>query len=121
LGLVAYTTSPQRFAPAQQKLLTQADVLFLSRISCWEVAKLVEKERLQLTLPVSDWLAHACQHIELVELHNEIIVASTQLIPPFHKDPADQLIVATAQVLGVPLCTADQKIIDYPHVKSIAF
>ncbi|CAG0935013.1 hypothetical protein TFLX_03837 [Thermoflexales bacterium] len=35
----------------------------------------------------------------------------------FHRDPADQLIVATARVLGVPLVTLDGRIRDYPHVQ----
>lgn len=35
----------------------------------------------------------------------------------FHRDPADQLIVATSRVYDVPLLTADFKIINYPHVK----
>lgn len=33
--------------------------LGVSMISCWEVAKLVELGRLQLTLPLLEWLNHA--------------------------------------------------------------
>lgn len=33
-----------------------------------------------------------------------------------HKDPADQMIVATARVLSLPLLTMDAKMIAYPHV-----
>lgn len=32
-------------------------------------------------------------------------------LPDFHGDPADRLIVATAMTLGIPLITADDKII----------
>src|SRR2546429_160299 len=45
-----------------------------------------------------------------------IAVGSTQLPQPFHRDPADQIIVATARTLGVPLLTADARILNYPHV-----
>jgi PIN domain nuclease of toxin-antitoxin system len=45
------------------------------------------------------------------------VVASTQLPGAFHRDPADQLIVATARVYDVPLVTLDGKIRDYPHVQ----
>ncbi|MDJ0660328.1 MAG: hypothetical protein QNJ42_12695 [Crocosphaera sp.] len=45
-------------------------------------------------------------------------VASTQLIN-FHRDPADQLIVATSQVYNCSLLTADKKILAYPHVQTL--
>ncbi len=87
-------------------------------ISCWEVAKLVERGRLQLTLPIQVWLTRALQSpIELLPLTPEIAVGSTQLPGTFHRDPADQLIVATARVLDCPLVTLDRLILAYPHVR----
>ena len=90
----------------------------VSVISCWEVAKLVERGRLVLQPPVAEWIAAALQspHIRLLSLTPEIAVASTQLPIGFHTDPANQIIVATARVLGIPLLTADAKILNYPHV-----
>lgn len=44
-------------------------------------------------------------------------MASTQLPGDFHRDPADQIIVATARLLGCPVVTADEKIRAYPHVQ----
>jgi hypothetical protein len=46
----------------------------------------------------------------------EIVLDATALPDGFRSDPADELIVATARVLGLPLLTADQKLLDYPHV-----
>lgn len=96
----------------------QAEGLGVSIISCWEVAKLVELGRLQLTLPVEKWLAAALQYpgIQLFDLTPRIAVESTQLPGTFHRDPADQIIVATARVHGLALLTADGKIRDYPHI-----
>lgn len=93
--------------------------LGISAISCWEVAKLVEYNRLSLPLSVSDWMAQALAYpgIRLLELTPEIAIDSTQLPQPFHKDPADQIIVATARVHGVPLVTCDTKIRAYQHVQ----
>ncbi len=92
--------------------------LGVSVYSCWEVSKLVEKRRLELQHPVSEWIrtALAQPYIRLLPLTPEIAVESTLLPPGFHDDPADQLIVATSRVLGIPLLTADGKILDYPHV-----
>ncbi len=91
--------------------------LGISIISCWEVAKLVEKNRLDLSVSVDRWLEKAANYpnIRVLNLTIPIIVESTQL-EGFHNDPADQLIVATAKVYNYPLLTADSKILNYPHV-----
>ena len=91
----------------------------VSAISCWEVAKLVERGRLTLPCPVFDWLQQALAYpgVRLIELSPRICVESTQLPGEFHRDPADQIIVATARVLDAPLVTVDGKIREYPHVK----
>ncbi len=93
--------------------------LAVSAISCWEVAKLVEHGRLTLPCPVVDWLQQALAYpgVRLVELTPRICVESTQLPGEFHRDPADQIIVATARVLEAPLVTMDGKILEYQHVK----
>jgi PIN domain nuclease of toxin-antitoxin system len=93
----------------------------VSIISCWEVAKLVENQRLALTLPVLDWLNAALSYpgVRLLPLTPEIVVDSTQLPGTFHKDPADQIIVATARVHGLALMTLDAKIVAYPHVSLV--
>ncbi len=98
------------------------DGLGVSIISCWEVAKLVEYGRLQLAFPVEQWLHSALNYpgIILRDLTPRIVVESTQLPWAFHKDPADQLIVATARVHNCLLLTADTKIMAYEHVKTPA-
>lgn len=91
----------------------------ISAISCWEVAKLVEYNRLTLPLPVADWLDQALAYpgVHLLELTPQIAVESTQLPGTFHRDPADQIIVATARVYDCPLVTLDGRIQNYPHVQ----
>ena len=92
--------------------------LAVSAISCWEVAKLAERGRLELPMESDAWmdLALEASGIHLLPLTPQICVASTTLPGTFHRDPADQLIVATSRVLGVPLATCDSKIRSYPHV-----
>lgn len=38
---------------------------------------------------------------------------------PIHRDPADQIIIATARTYNCALMTLDNKIIDYPHVQKV--
>lgn len=94
--------------------------LGISVISCWEVAKLVEKNRLVLSIPVEKWLQTALAYpgIQLLNLTVPIVVQSTQLTG-FHNDPADQIIVATAKVYDCLLLTADGKILNYAGVKTL--
>jgi PIN domain nuclease of toxin-antitoxin system len=97
----------------------EAEGLGVSIISVWEVAKLVEKKRLTLQVPVEDWLNSALVFpgIRLLDLTPRIAVESTQLPGSFHRDPADQIIVATARVYSCPLVTVDGPIRSYPHVQ----
>lgn len=90
----------------------EVDGLGVSTISCWEVAKLVELGRLTLPLPVEVWLDWALAEpgIRLLPLTPQIAVESTRLAPPFHRDPADQIIVATARFYNCPLVTVDGRI-----------
>jgi PIN domain nuclease of toxin-antitoxin system len=95
--------------------------LGVSVISCWEVCKLVEKRRLRLANDLADWVAEAVALTDVVilPLTPEITIESTRLPPPFHADPADQLIVATARILNTSLLTADRQLIDYPGVPTL--
>ena len=97
----------------------EATGIGISAISCWEIAKLVEKGRLRLPYSTDHWftLALAYPGILLIPLSPEIAIESTHLPPPFHNDPADQIIVATARTYACALLTVDTKIRNYTHVQ----
>jgi PIN domain nuclease of toxin-antitoxin system len=93
----------------------------VSAISCWEVAMLVNRGRLALSLDVERWLALLSSHpaVRLLALDPAVAVAATRLPEPFHADPADRFLVAQARALGIPLLSADSKIRSYGHVRSL--
>jgi PIN domain nuclease of toxin-antitoxin system len=95
--------------------------IIVSAISAWEIAMLVEREKLVLTMDVGSWLAtvQAIKVVRFVPVYPETAVKSVELPGEFHKDPADRMIVATARKLAAPLVTKDEKIRAYPHVKTI--
>ena len=95
--------------------------VLISSISAWEVALLVIKKRLTLSLDVTDWIAKSegLPFIQFIEISNSIAVKSVNLPQPLHPDPADRIIIATALSAGVPLVTKDKKLLNYPHVKTI--
>jgi len=108
---------------AKQNILSgyESDGFGVSVISCWEVAKLVEKKRLILPCATEQWLNQALAYpgMRLIPLTPEIALESTRLPLPFHDDPADQMIVATARLLGYSLATDDRKILAYSHVQLV--
>jgi len=95
--------------------------LWISLISVWEVAKKVEKKQLILDRPLDQWLDEAVipQGLGVWELTRPILVESCELPQPFHGDPADQILVATARHHGARLVTKDQRIRRYAHVQSV--
>jgi len=110
------TASQQQHISKHQSLGLGVSVFF-----CWEIAKLVENGKLSFTVTVNQWIASALTKtgIFLLDFTPEIAIESTQLPLPFHLDPADQIIVATARILNIPLLTADSKILNYPHVVTL--
>jgi PIN domain nuclease of toxin-antitoxin system len=112
-----------RLSEAQREMLDvrSGEGIGVSIISCWEVAKLVEYGRLTLPQDVAEWLGIALAYpgVRLFDLSPTIVVESTRLPQPFHKDPADQMIVATARIHDCPLATADDKILNYAHVQTV--
>jgi len=113
----------ERLTDSQRQAIqeNESSSIGISAISCWEIAKLVELKRLEFSIPLQEWFDKAFSYpgIRVIELSPQIAIESTRLPEGFHRDPADQIIVATARVNDCALVTSDQKILDYPHVKTI--
>jgi len=98
-----------------------ADDLWLSLISVWEIAKKVEKGQLVFDRPFEDWVDQALSQegLNLAELSRPVLMESCRLPQAFAGDPADQIIVATARDRDATLVTKDERIQNYPHVRSL--
>ena len=97
------------------------DSIVISSISTWEIAILVEKGRLELSVDVRDWVrkTEGLPFVRFAAVDNTISLRSVSLPGEFHADPADRIITATAMTMGIPLVTGDKKILGYPHVRTI--
>lgn len=113
----------KRLTKDRQELIREqeSDEIGVCAISLWEVAKAVELKRLTLSISVEEWFTVALSHpgIVLLSLTPSIALESTRLPGNFHKDPVDQLIVATARIHDAPLVTLDSDILTYKHVKQL--
>lgn len=105
---------------AMEKAVT-GGTLCISTISTWEVAMLVARDRLKLTMEVGEWIdrCESLAFLEFIPVNNAIALRAVSLPGEFHADPADRIIVATAQRLGATLITKDERILSYPHVDTI--
>jgi PIN domain nuclease of toxin-antitoxin system len=119
-----WVSSPEFLSATAKQIIDEAVTernIFISSISTWEVAILVSRGRLQLTTSPSDWVAasEALPFFDFVPVSNSIALKSVQLPGDLHNDPADRIIIATAISLGAVLVTKDEKIRNYPHVKTV--
>jgi len=87
--------------------------VFVSDISLWETAVLVELGRIELDMPLQEWLerASAAPLVERVGITPAVAAETTRLPADFHRDPADRILAATARALGLRLMTVDQRLI----------
>ena len=116
---------PSRIKSAARRLIEAEESrhgLLVSAVSFWEIALKTSIGKLELPLDVKSWLAKAQAYpgIRVIPLSAEATVESTQLPGMFHNDPADRFLVAQARIRGVPLATADGKILPYPFVETIS-
>jgi PIN domain nuclease of toxin-antitoxin system len=115
--------NPQMLSQRVLTLLStpgEYDELLLSAISPWEFSKLLEKKRIGISCNPEEWIAEALAmpKLRLVSLTPTIAYRSTALPQPFHGDPGDQIIVATAREENATLLTKDRQIQAYPHVRT---
>ncbi len=90
-------------------------IIFLSSVTSWEIALLVDTGRIALDMPVDDWIQRFLDRpgIEGVPLTHHAAARSYRLQHFEHRDPADRLLVATAIELGCPLVTYDERITQF--------
>jgi len=123
--LVWFVSDPDSLSVAAKNAIdhtiAMGGEILISSISVWEIAMLIAKGRLIISLDIETWLSQVNKigGFRFIPIDNEIGYKSTLLPGEFHNDPADRMIVATARKFAIPLVTADQKIRAYQHVKTI--
>ena len=123
--LVWWRQDFKRLSRAQAQLLThleEADpVVGLSAISLRELAKMIQQRRIEVETHLDAWLENVAAHPLLTILPITPIIAaeSVRLGADFHRDPADQIIVATARCHDLTLITADERIRRWGKVRVV--
>jgi PIN domain nuclease of toxin-antitoxin system len=114
--LLWWRTEPRRLSRTQAQVLEELEEqgrpVGLSAISLRECAMMLHRRRINVGLPLDLWLESIESHplITLLPLTTKIAAESVRLGDDFPRDPADQIIVATARCHGLTLITADEQI-----------
>jgi PIN domain nuclease of toxin-antitoxin system len=110
---------PQTIPSAVLRVLESRRQRFgLAAISLWEVGKKVQGGKLSLPKDLPLWLADAlAPNLQVLPLDSDVVVEAMRL-PAFpNRDPADELIVATARVHRLTLLTTDTRLKGYVHAR----
>ena len=109
---VWWLSDPNKLPARARRTIIEAAsdrAVYVSSISTWEIALLVSKGRLRFTMDAQDWIAKSetLPFLHFVPVDNATAIRSVRLSEPFHKDPADRLLAATAQIEGLELWHTD--------------
>lgn len=123
-ALIWWISKPEKLSSKARKEIeknSKKQEIIISTISTWEIYLLIKNNKLELSQDVDSWIQKVEQlsPVLFVSVDNTIAAKSVNLPEPFHKDPADRIIIATALTIGATLITSDRKILKYPHVRSL--
>ena len=121
---VWWNMRPEKLSRKVKRLIAASqkyEEILLSAISVWEFCKLLEKGQIGISCDPRDWLetALAMPKLRLAPLSPVIAFRSTVLPQLASADPADQIIVATAQEENATLLTKDELIRQSKYVRTI--
>ena len=104
-------SEPKRVGPKVRRAIEGS--LAISSISAWEIATKVTNGKLSLDRPVAEWIKAAVEQSAITAEPVSLAIAGRAGElgrEGFHGDPADRIIVATAQTFGWALATKDSVI-----------
>ena len=114
---------PEKLSADAQALLTDdRSRTFVSPVSTLEIARLCQQGALAFKVELGWWIDESLKALRAstTEMNHAIALEACSLPDPFHPDPADRLLVATARCRDLKLITADARILAYPHVDTVS-
>ncbi|WHP06084.1 PIN domain-containing protein [Acinetobacter corruptisaponis] len=109
-----------RYPMQWNEWIAQADEIYVSPVSCVEIAMAVKKGRIQIPILSMEWIESALEPagIKLAPLTAKIADQSVQLTN-IHQDPFDRIIIATAIASQMTLLSVDSNFKFYPELESL--
>lgn len=113
---------PERLGPKTRKVIGNlAHERAVCAVSVLELARLVWSGDLVLRIPLDEWVEKTLEDLraDALPVTPQIAIEAYRLAEPFHRDPADRLIVACARLHELTLATADERILGWKHVSTL--
>ncbi len=97
-----------------EKRIQGADGLLISSISIWEIGIKIKRGGLSIPLQLEEFInnLHETDNCRILPVEEKTWIDSLNL-DWNHRDPADRVIVASAQARDLELITSDSTILDY--------
>lgn len=110
-ALIFWTLDPHRLSPKAKQAIEQADRILLSSISIWEIALKVKQRKLDIPLPIHEYVdrLHRISNLEILPVDVPTWLDNVNLAWD-HRDLADRTIVALAVRNHCSLITSDEVI-----------
>jgi PIN domain nuclease of toxin-antitoxin system len=114
-----WSSEPDRLSRSARRVLKSADELLIAGISWFELAWLVERQRIVIDMPIRSWLDDLSAQLRTMGITPAIADTAATLPSSFPRDPTDRLIYATAIEHGVKLVTKDEAIAEHDKPRSL--
>jgi PIN domain nuclease of toxin-antitoxin system len=122
-ALVWWLADPARLSAKARRSLDAASVdsVIVCAATLLELATLLRRGRLSLSVPADTWLADLGRiaEVRVEPVTGPIAIRAGSFTEQVPGDPIDRLIVATAMSLGVPLVTADTRLSGISGLRTI--
>ena len=113
-ALLWLASSSKKLSRSALKRINEASAVYVSAISGFEISLKVGQGKLELSHPTEEWIKRVAEHhgLTVLPLDLNICIAAAKL-PPFHDDPFDRFIIATAKLNDLTVVTADGRFEEY--------
>jgi PIN domain nuclease of toxin-antitoxin system len=114
-ALLWWQSGGERLSRAAARTIDNATTIYVSPVSCWELATLHRLRRIELDRDPATWVRDLLleDRLAVAPLTPEAAAWAGGLGESFAGDPADRLLYATARDLRVPLITKDDRLRDF--------
>ena len=86
------------------------EVMGISAITLYEIVRAIRRGRIEPSVPEQIFIDRIRNRFKVLPVSDSIAVCAAQLLAPFHGDPMDRIIAATAIVEDCVLITQDDRI-----------
>jgi PIN domain nuclease of toxin-antitoxin system len=115
-------SDPESLSTTAHAVLSARDTdVCVSPITCAELCCLQERKRIAIKGHWKTWFSRCLSdsNWRVVDITLSVVQEAYSLPEMFHRDPVDRILVGTARLHDLVLITADHRILDYPHVKTL--